>query len=30
MEHWLLVGLINVLVLVLILAFFAWAFAKDR
>jgi hypothetical protein len=30
MEHWLLVGLINLLVLVVIIAFFAWAFARDR
>jgi uncharacterized membrane protein len=29
MEHWLLVGLINVIVLLLMVAFFAWAFAKE-
>ncbi len=30
MEHWLLVGLIDLIVLFVIIAFFAWAFAKDR
>jgi hypothetical protein len=30
MEHWLLVGLLNGLVLLTFIAFFVWAFAKDR
>jgi hypothetical protein len=30
MNHWLLVGLINLLVLLVVVGVLAWAFAKDR